>query len=43
LCFIATNNWVTSSGASKLRNKVVIDSQIKQLVDFENFMIFESA
>ncbi len=43
LCFIATNNWVTSSGASKLRNKVISDTLIKQLVDFGNFMIFESA
>jgi hypothetical protein len=43
LCFIATNNWVTSSGASKLRNKVISDAQIKQLSDFCNFLIFESA
>ena len=43
LCFIATNNWVTSSGASKLRNKVISDTRIKQLADFGNFMIFESA
>ena len=43
LCFIATNNWVTSNGASKLRNKIISESQIKQLIDFGNFMIFESA
>ena len=43
LCFIATNNWTTSGGASKLRNKVIFDSKIIQLVDFGNFMIFESA
>ncbi|MDR2441728.1 MAG: Eco57I restriction-modification methylase domain-containing protein, partial [Planctomycetaceae bacterium] len=43
LCFIATNNWTTSSGASKMRNKVISDTQIKQLLDFSNFMIFESA
>ena len=43
LCFIATNNWVTSGGASKMRNKVISDSKILQLVDFGNFMIFESA
>ncbi|MCL2306090.1 MAG: N-6 DNA methylase [Planctomycetaceae bacterium] len=43
LCFIAANNWVTSSGAGKLRNKIISDTQIKQLVDFGNFMIFESA
>jgi adenine-specific DNA-methyltransferase len=43
LCFIATNNWVTSGGASKLRNKVISDSKIIQLIDFGDFMIFESA
>jgi hypothetical protein len=43
LCFIATNNWVTNSGASKMRNKIIEDSQIKQLVDFGSYMIFESA
>jgi tRNA1(Val) A37 N6-methylase TrmN6 len=43
LCFIATNNWVTNAGASKMRNKVISDSKIIQLVDFGNFMIFESA
>jgi len=43
LCYIATNNWVTSAGAIKLRNKIILETQIKQLVDFGNFMIFESA
>jgi hypothetical protein len=43
LTFIATNNWVTNSGASKFRNKVVDDAQILQLIDFGNFKIFESA
>jgi hypothetical protein len=43
LCFIATNNWVTSYGSSKLRNKVITDTRIIQLVDFGNFMIFENA
>ncbi len=43
LCFIATNNWVTNSGASIMRNKVVDDTKILQLCDFSNFMIFESA
>ena len=43
LCFIATNNWTTSSGASKLRNKVIEDSRIISLLDFGNLMIFESA
>jgi len=40
LCFIATNNWVTNSGSSKLRNKVIQDSVIKQFVDFGNLKVF---
>lgn len=43
LCFIATNNWITNSGASKLRNKILENSKIKQFIDFSDFMIFESA
>ena len=43
LTFIATNNWVTNTGASKFRNKVVEDAQILQLIDFGNYKIFESA
>lgn len=43
LCFIATNNWVTNSGASIMRNKVINDSKILQICDFSNFMIFDSA
>jgi len=43
LTFIATNNWVTNAGASKLRNKIATDSKIIQLVDFGNTKIFSSA
>jgi Eco57I restriction-modification methylase len=43
LTFIATNNWVTNSGASKLRNKITEDAKIIQLVDFGNTKIFSSA
>ncbi len=43
LCFIATNNWTTNSGASKMRNKVVADATIHLLLDFGSYMIFESA
>lgn len=43
LCFIATNNWTTSAGAKKLRNKVITDTQILQICDFKDYMIFESA
>jgi len=40
--FIAHNNWVTSYGASKMRNKVIKESQILSLIDFGDFKIFEA-
>lgn len=43
LAFIATNNWVTNSGAKKLRNIVLEESQILSLVDFSSFMVFDSS
>ena len=43
LCFIAQNNWTTSAGAKKMRNKVVKDTQILQLLDFNTYMVFENA
>ncbi len=43
LCFIAQNNWTTSAGAKKMRDKVVSDTQILQLVDFKTYMVFEDA
>ncbi|MBL7086108.1 MAG: Eco57I restriction-modification methylase domain-containing protein [Candidatus Cloacimonetes bacterium] len=43
LCFIATNNWVTNYGASIMRNKVIKETQILQLIDFNNYKIFISA
>lgn len=43
LCYIATNNWVTNDGASILRNKIVSDTKIIQLIDFFDAMIFDSA
>lgn len=43
LCFIATNNWVTSYGASKLRDKVMKETRICNIVDFGAVMMFESA
>ena len=43
LCFIATNNWVTSSGASILREKVIKETRICNIVDFGAVMMFESA
>ena len=43
LCFIATNNWTTSFGASKLRDKVIKETRICNIVDFGGVMMFESA
>ncbi|MDP2638423.1 MAG: N-6 DNA methylase, partial [Candidatus Levybacteria bacterium] len=41
--FIAQNNWVTSYGASKIRNKIIKDTQILSLIDFGDFKIFKTA
>lgn len=43
LSFIAQNNWTTSHGASILRNKVLKDMQILNLIDFGDYKIFECA
>jgi hypothetical protein len=43
LCFIAQNNWTTSAGAKKMRDKIVGKAQILKLLDFNTYMIFESA
>lgn len=43
LCFIAQNNWTTSAGAKKMRNKVASDARILQILDFNTYMVFESA
>lgn len=43
LCFIAQNNWTTSAGAKKMRVKVMTDTRILQLVDFNDYMVFEDS
>jgi adenine-specific DNA-methyltransferase len=43
LTFIAQNNWVTSYGASKMRNKVLKECKIIQLLDFGPYFIFGSS
>lgn len=43
LTYIAQNNWITSYGASKMRNKVIQETKILQLIDFGNYMIFENS
>jgi adenine-specific DNA-methyltransferase len=42
-CFIAQNNWITSAGASKLREKVLEETEIKLFTDFWNYKVFASA
>ncbi|MDO5320082.1 MAG: N-6 DNA methylase, partial [bacterium] len=39
LCFIAQNNWTTSTGAKKMR-EVISDTRIVQMVDFNEYMVF---
>ena len=41
--FIAPNNWITSAGASILRNKVLTDSQLISFFDFNDFKVFKDA
>ena len=43
LSFIAPNNWTTNAGASIMRNKIVNETNIEQLIDFGSYMIFENA
>lgn len=43
LTFIAQNNWVTNYGASRMRNKVVEECKILQLLDFGPYFIFGSS
>jgi hypothetical protein len=43
LAFIAQNNWVTSYGASKMRNKVLEDTKIVKLIDFGSLFMFENS
>lgn len=43
LGFIAQNNWTTSEGASIMRNKVLKDTKILKMVDFNTYMVFEDA
>lgn len=40
LSFIAQNNWTTSAGAKKMRNKIAEESTILQMVDFNEYMVF---
>jgi len=42
-CFIAQNNWITSAGAAKLRNKIVKETEMLSFIDFGNYKVFQSA
>jgi adenine-specific DNA-methyltransferase len=42
-CFIAQSNWITSSGAAKLRHKVVTQTEMLSFIDFGNYKVFQSA
>ncbi|KQS93021.1 N-6 DNA methylase [Chryseobacterium sp. Leaf394] len=42
-CFIAQNNWITSSGASKLRSKILKETQMISFIDFGNYKVFQNA
>lgn len=41
--FIATTNWITNSGASKLRKKILSESQLLEFIDFGDYRVFEKA
>lgn len=41
--FIAPNNWITNTGASKFRKKVNKEAEIKIFKDFGNYKVFDSA
>jgi len=43
LNFIAPNNWTTNSGASLTRNFVLKNAKLLQIIDFNSFMVFDSA
>lgn len=41
--FIAQNNWITSSGASKLREKLLDETQMIEFIDFGDYRVFKAA
>ena len=43
LSFIATNNWISNFGASKLRNKILDTTIIKEFIDFGDYKVFDTA
>jgi len=43
LAFIAPNNWISNSGASIFRDKILTDGELRTFVDFGDFKVFEDA
>ncbi|MCK5111694.1 MAG: Eco57I restriction-modification methylase domain-containing protein [Arcobacteraceae bacterium] len=43
LSYIATNNWISNSGASKFRNKILQNTKIKEFIDFGDYKVFDTA
>lgn len=41
--YIAPNNWITNSGASKFRNIVINKGKLIEFIDFGDFKVFDSA
>lgn len=41
--YIAPNNWITNSGASKFRNIVINKGKLTEFIDFGDFKVFDSA
>lgn len=43
IAYIAPNNWITNSGASKFRNIILNKGRITEFIDFGDFKVFDSA
>ena len=43
ICFITSNAYLFSDKAKKLRNKMIDDGRLSKIINFEEFMIFNSA
>lgn len=39
--FVAETNWITNSGAKKLRNKILKETMIKRFVNFGSYRLFD--
>ena len=39
-CFVATQNWPTAAGATKLRDKILTECKIEKFLDFGDYKVF---